>query len=130
MEILVLVGQWLLPVIAAALALLLAAGAKKLLKKWGVEASVNLDAMIDDYVRKGVNVAEVTARKYLSATQTKMSGDSKQAKAVKVVMDELHQSGISGVAESLVVARIESWLEDGGHEPGIPSAPKSTGESS
>lgn len=130
MEILLVLGQYLLPVLAGILVLLGIAGIKKLLDKWGVQRSEAIDDMIDNYVRKGVNFAEVMARKYLAANNAKMSGESKQAKAVKVVMDELEQSGVKGVAEDLVIARIESWLEDSGKEPGIPSAPESVGESS
>lgn len=128
MDMLLVVLDYLLPVIAGIVAILLAAGSKKLLDKWGVERSEKVDAMIDDYVSKGVDYAEVVARKYLSENKAEMSGENKRAKAVKVVMDELQQSGITGVAEDLVVARIESWLEVNGHEPGIPSAPKSNGE--
>lgn len=130
MEILLVVLKYLLPVIAGILAILLAAGSKKLMDKFGIERSEKIDAMLDTYVGKGVDYAEVMARKYLSENGDVMTGGSKKTKAVSVVMEELKQSGITGVAEALVVARIESWLEVEGHQPGIPSTPKSPGESS
>lgn len=129
MEILLVILNHLLPVIAGILAVLLAAGAKKLMDKWGVERSAKVDAMIDDYVNKGIDYAEVTARKYIAANGGAMSGGSKKAKAVTVVMEELKQAGITDVAEELVSARIESWLELKGLQPGIPSTPESPGES-
>jgi hypothetical protein len=129
MEILLVVLNHLLPVICGILAILIAAGSKKLMDKWGVERSEKIDAMIDNYVGKGVDYAEVIARKYMSENGEAMSGGSKKSKAVNVVMEELKQSGITGVAEDLVVARIESWLEVEGHKPGIPSTPESLGES-
>jgi hypothetical protein len=129
MEILLVILNHLLPVIAGVLAILLAAGAKKLMDKWGVERSAKIDAMIDDYVGKGVDYAEVIARKYIAENGSAMAGGDKKSKAVNVVMEELKQAGITNVAEELVVARIESWLEVKGHQPGIPSAPESPGES-
>lgn len=129
MEILLLVLKYLLPVIAGILAILMIVGVRKLMEKWGIERSERIDAMIDTYVHKGVNFAEVMARKYMTKNLDKMGGTSKRAKAVTVVMDELKQSGITDVAEDLVVARIESWLEDKGANPGIPS-PEAPGESS
>ena len=121
MEILLLVLNYLMPVIASILAILGAAAAKKLLDKWGVERSEKIDKMIDDYVGKGINVAEVTARKYLELNSSKMASGSKKAKAIKVVMDELSQAGITGVAEDLISARVESWLEVKGANPGTPT---------
>jgi hypothetical protein len=129
MEILLVVLNHLWPVIGGILAILLAAGAKKLMDKWGIDRSEKIDNMIDVYVGKGVDYAEVVARKYASENGIKMAGGSKKAKAVNVVMEELKQSGITGVAEELVVARIESWLEVKGHKPGIPTDPESPGES-
>jgi hypothetical protein len=128
MEILVALGPYVLPILASILTLLLAAGAKKLFEKWGVERSDKVDAMIDKYVGIGVNFAEVAGTKYLETQGMKMSGGSKKAKAIKVVMDELKQSGVTDVAEDLVSARIESWLLDDGHEPGVPTDPEEDGE--
>jgi len=130
MEILLLIVSNLMPVIAGVLTILIAIGSKKLMDKWGVERSEKIDGMIDTYVKKGVDYAEVIARKYIAENSVPMTGPSKKAKAIKVVMDELKQSGIAGVAEELVVARIESWLEVKGHKPGTPSVPESVGESS
>ena len=129
MEILVALGPYLLPIIAAILTLLLAAGLRKLLEKLGVDRSEKIDGMIEKYVGIGVDVAEVAGRKFLAAHGEKMDGGSKKAKAVKVVMDELQQSGVTDVAESLITNRIESWLEGSGKEPGVPSDPQEDGES-
>lgn len=129
MEVLLVVLNYLLPVIAGILAILLAAGSKKLMDKWGIERSEKIDKMMDTYIGKGVDYAEIAARKYLDTRGAALSGEDKKAKAVKVVMDELAQSGVTGVAEELVIARIESWLEQTGKEPGIKSSPESDGES-
>lgn len=118
MEILLLVLNYLLPVIAAILTIIAPVLVKKLLDKWGIERSERIDAMIDKYVGIGVNAAEVAGRKYLLANHGGMSSDDKKAKAIKVVMDELKQAGVTGVATDLVSSRIESWLEDKGHKPG------------
>ena len=128
MDIALVVLNYLLPVIFGVLALLGVFLVKKLLDKLGVERSAKLDAMIDTYVRKGINYAEAMANTYMTQHNEKMGGASKRAKAVKVVMDELKQSGVAGVAEDLVVARIESMLVEDGANPGIPSDPQ-TGES-
>lgn len=118
MEILLTILTSLLPVLASILTVLGVALAKKLLDKWGIERSERVDAMIDKYVGIGVNTAEVAGRKYLEATNASLAGSEKKNKAIKVVLDELNQSGITGVAEELISARIESWLETKGHTPG------------
>ena len=123
MDILYLVLEWLLPVLAGVLSILLAALAKKLLEKMNIDSNEKIDRLIDDYVAKGVGVAEVAARKYLVANNTKLPSEAKRAKAVKVVLDELRESGITDVGEQLIVNRIESWLELKGANPGVPSAP-------
>lgn len=124
MEILLIVGKWLLPVIVGLLAILGIAGVKKLLDWFGVKRSIGVDDMIDRYVRMGVNAAEVAGRKYLEAHGQKLSSGSKKVSAVKTVLAELEQSGIKDVAESLISDRIEHWLEVDGKNPGIPSDPK------
>ncbi len=129
MEILLVILNHLLPIIGGILTILVVAGAKKLMDKWGVDRSEKIDTMIDTYVGKGIDYAEVIARKYMAENGNKMTSGSKKSKAINVVMEELKQSGITGVAEELVVARIESWLEVKGHKPGIPSVPQSPGES-
>ena len=121
MDILLVLLDYLLPVIGSVLAILLAALAKKLLDKWGIERTEKLDAMLDDYTGKGVSYAEASARKYLAATGSKMGGGDKKAKAIRVVMNELEQAGVTGIAEELISSRIESWLEVKGHNPGVPS---------
>ena len=129
MEILLVILNHLLPVIGGVLAILIVAGLKKLMDKWGIDRSAAIDTMIDTYVNKGIDVAEVAARKYMQENGAKLDSGDKKTKAINVVMEELKQSGITGVAEELVVGRIESWLEVKGHNPGIPTAPESIGES-
>ena len=124
MDVLLIILDYLLPVIGGIASILLVAGAKKLMDKWGIERSVRIDSMMDDYVHKGINYAEVTARKYLAMNGEKMNGVSKKAKAVNVVMAELKQAGITNVAEELIIARVESWLEDKGHKPGADPDPE------
>ena len=122
LEVLVLVGSWALPVIAGILTMLAIVGVKKLLDKMGIERSEKVDDMIDKYVNMGINVANVAGTKWLETQGVKMASGSKKARAVKVVLDELEQSGIKDVAESLISDRIEHWLEKRGEKPGIPSA--------
>jgi hypothetical protein len=123
MEIALVVLQYLLPVILGVLALLATVGVKKLLDKWGVERSERVDAMIDDYVKKGIGFAESWANHFMAENGAKASGTDKRAKAIGVVLGELKQSGITDVAEDLIVARIESMLVEKGDKPGIPSDP-------
>ena len=113
MEVLLPVLEFLLPILATVLTVVGAALAKRWLDKAGVERSAQIDAMIDDYVEKGVLSAERAASNFLG---TKMAGESKKAHAVKVVLGELEQSGLKGVAQELISARIEAFLE--GKEPG------------
>lgn len=129
MEILMVIGSHLLPLIAGILAILIIAGLKKLMDKWGIERSDKIDTMLDTYVNKGIDVAEVAARKYFAENGAKMGGSDKKSKAINVVMEELKQSGITGVAEQLITDRIEGWLEVNGHNPGVPSDPELNGES-
>jgi len=121
MDMFLTVLSYLLPVIFSILTILATAATKHLLTKWGVDRSQKIDRMIDDYVEKGVQYAEVSARKYLNEKGSSMPSDDKRLKAVRVVMDELEQSGLTGVAEELITARIESYLEGNGHEPGVKS---------
>jgi len=121
MEAILPVLEWIMPIAATVITILLAALAKKYIGKLGVERSEKVDAMIDRYVSIGVGAANSAAKAAIKAKQGEMPGESKKATAVKVVLDELEQSGIKGVAEELISARIEALLED--KEPG-----KSTGE--
>lgn len=112
MEYLVLVGNWALPVLAGVVSILIIALIRKYLPKLGIERSERIDAMIDKYVKIGVGAAERAGQAYLSAEQKKLPGENKKAHAVKVVLDELEQSGIKNVGEQLITARIEAWLQD------------------
>jgi hypothetical protein len=123
MEIALVVLKYLLPVILGVLALLATVGVKKLLEKWGVERSAKVDSMIDDYVKKGIGFAESWANHFMTENGAKAAGTDKKAKAIEVVLGELKQSGLTDVAETLIVARIESMLVDKGDNPGIPSDP-------
>lgn len=123
-DILVIIAPYLLPVALGILAILLIAGVKKLLDKWGIERSDKIDDMIDKYVNYGIDFAEVAATKYLADAGEKLPSDDKKNKAIGVVMEELKQAGITDVAEDLVSARIESWLLGTGHKPGLPSDPQ------
>lgn len=129
MDIFLIVVEYLLPLIASVLTVVIAAGAKRLFDKWGIERSQTVDAMIDDYAKKGVDYAEVMGRKYLADNNAKISSRSKMSHAVGIVMRELKQAGITNVAEELVVGRIEYWLESTGKQPGVPSLPELTVES-
>jgi len=128
MEILVMVGSWLLPLLASLLTILAIAGVKKLMDKWSVERSDKIDDMIDRYVRMGVNAAEVAGTKYLEMQGVKMASGDKKSTAISAVLRELEQSGVKGVAEELIATRIEHWLEVDGKNPGTPSDPTVTGE--
>lgn len=122
MDILLPILDWVLPVAAACLTIVLAALAKKHIGKLGVERSDRIDDMIDRYVGIGVDAAERAANAAVKAQMGKMPGESKKAMAIKTVLAELDQSGIKGVGEELIADRIESWLE-------VRDAGKSTGES-
>jgi len=101
----------ILPLLATVLTVAVAALAKKGVDKLGIKRSQDIDDMIDKYVGIGVGYAERYAKSKLAADGTKVGGNDKLALAVKSVMGELDQSGIKGVAENLIVARIESALE-------------------
>ena len=116
MEILLLFLEFALPILSVILTIVAAALAKKWLKKLGVESSEKVDAMIDNYVEKGVLAAERAASAYITVSQGKMPGGDKKAHAIKVVLGELEQSGLKDVAKELIAARIEAYLE--GKEPG------------
>lgn len=126
MEILLVILQYLLPVLGSVLTVVLVALAKKLLDKWNIERGEKIDRMLDDYVGKGVAAAEKAAANYLKAKNGKMTGGQKKVKAVRVVMRELEQAGVTNVAEELVSERIEAWLSDDKK----PNAPSPTGETS
>jgi len=129
MEILVMVGSWLLPLLASLLTILAIAGLKRLMDKWGVQRSEKVDDLIDRYVRMGINVAEVAGRKYLENQGARLTSGSKKSIAVGSILRELDQSGLKGITEELIAGRIEHWLERDGLKPGIPSDPQKDGES-
>jgi len=112
MEVLGPILNFLLPVLGTVITLFLVALAKKYIGKLGIERSVQVDAMIDKYVGLGVDSAEKLAANFLKANPDGVvTGSSKKANAVNVVLAELEQSGIKGVAEELISARIEALLE-------------------
>tara|TARA_R100001244_G_scaffold128115_1_gene98971 strand:- start:500 stop:877 length:378 start_codon:yes stop_codon:yes gene_type:complete len=122
MEALLPVLDFALPVLGVILTIVLVALAKKHIGKLGIENSATTDAMLEKYVPMAVSFAEGMGRKAIAAGQAKMPGESKKTLAVKTVLAELEQSGVKNVAEDLISARIEAWLED---KPG-----KSSGEDS
>lgn len=124
MEILTTVGEWILPVLGTVLGILLMALIKKGLDKLGIDRSEKLDQRLDDYVGKGVAVAERWARNYLSNNGEKVGSMSKKDKAINVVLRELEQAGVRDVGEQLIADRIEAWLEV--NDPKAPESGQAT----
>lgn len=104
--------EGILPLLATVITVALAALVKKGIDKLGVKRSQDVDDMIDKYVGIGIGYAKQYAANKLKAGGSALRGGDKLGIAVKTVMGELDQSGITGVAESLIVARIESALSD------------------
>lgn len=101
---------FLLPVLSTVLTIVISAMIKKWLDKMHVERSDKIDSMIDRYVKTGIEYVDKIVANKVKTNQAAPASDAKLQMAVKTVMDELEQSGIKGVAESLVVARIEAAL--------------------
>jgi len=99
-----------LPVLATIATTALVLLIKKGIDKMGVTRSQEIDGMIDKYVGIGIGYAERFASSKFGG-DAKVSGSDKMSLAVETVVGELDQSGITGVATSLIVARIESALE-------------------
>jgi hypothetical protein len=100
----------IMPILAGVITLALTALVKKGVDKLGISRSQEIDTMIDKYVGIGINYAQKAASNKLDGRSH--DGKSKMTIAVKTVLDELNQSGITGVAEDLIVARIENALHD------------------
>ena len=66
--------------------------------------------MLTQYVPIGIGYAERWAKSKLSG-DGKPASEDKMAVAVRTIMGELKQSGITEVGEKLIIARIESALE-------------------
>lgn len=111
---------WMLPVLSSVLVVLLSALAKKLLDKLNLEHEGKIDLMIDKYVAVGVKNAERWANTFI----VKPASSDKLGMAVKTVLDELEASGVKGVAEALIKARIEALLE--GEKPSVSKSPPAT----
>jgi len=103
-------GEAFLPVLATIVVTALVALIKKGIDKLGVTRSQEIDDMLDKYVGIGIGYAERWASSKLSG-DGKPSGEAKLAVAVKTVIGELDQSGITGVLETLIVGRIEAALD-------------------
>lgn len=112
MEVLLPILSWLLPIVAAILTLTLAALAKNHIGKVGVERSQQVDNMIDKYVGIAVSAAQRLAETALDTQSKTLTGESKKAHAVKVVLAELDQSGVKNVGVELISSRIEALLTD------------------
>jgi hypothetical protein len=119
MDIVWTVLNHLLPVLLAVGGIFGVFLAQKLLAKMGVQRNEAIDKFLDKSINTAINFAEVAARKHLVAQGEALSSENKMAKAVGVVMTELKQAGLTKVAQDLIVARIESALEVGGHGPGV-----------
>ena len=103
-------GAALLPTLSVIVAAALVALAKKGIDALGIKRSKDVDGMIEKYIPIGIGYAERWASSKLSG-EGKPASEDKLAIAVKTVMGELDQSGITGVAEDLIVGRIEAALE-------------------
>ena len=101
--------KFLLPVITTVLIVAISAYAKKGVDKMGLERSKEIDAMIDKYVEIGVNSAARVANKKIGGRE--LDKKDKLALATSTVLGELEQSGLKGIGEELIKARIESFLE-------------------
>lgn len=109
-ELLWQVLAFLLPILSTVLSLVIAALLKKWLDKLNIERSAKIDDMIDKYVKIGVDYVDKLVATKAKLNQASPASQDKLNMAVSTVMAELEQSGIKGVAESLVVARIEAAL--------------------
>lgn len=103
--------EFLLPVLASVLTVVLTLLARKWLAKLGVESDSQTDAMIDKWVKIGVDYAEQVAKNKLKAGET-VKPEDKMATALQAVLLELDRTGLKNVGEKLLVARIESALSD------------------
>lgn len=97
------------PFIAIVLTIALSGLAKKNVQRLGIERSKDVDDMIDKYVGIGVNYVKRVAEKKLDGRE--LDKKDKLALATKTVLGELDQSGLKGIGEDLIKARIENWLE-------------------
>lgn len=103
--------QFLLPVVASVLTVVLTLLARKWLAKLGVESDAQTDAMIDKWVKIGVDYAEQAAKNKIKAGET-VKPEDKMATALQAVLLELDRTGLKNIGEKLLVARIESALSD------------------
>lgn len=101
--------KFLLPFLSTIVVLVLSALAKKHIEKLGLDRSDRIDDMIDRYVPLAVNAAQRVAEKKLLGKE--LDKKDKLALATSTVLGELEQSGLKGVGEELIKARIENWLE-------------------
>ena len=102
------VFSFIVPLLATVITIAISALLKKGVDRLGVKRSQEVDDMIDKYVGIGVSYAKQAAEKKLEGREL-TSGD-KLGLATKTVLGELKQSGVKGVAEDLIVARIEAML--------------------
>ncbi len=101
--------SFLIPILSVIATIALSSLAKRVVDKLGLKRSKDIDDMLDKYIGIGVNYAEKLAKKKLDGRE--ISGSDKLGVAVKTVLGELKQSGIKGVAEDLIVARVEALLQ-------------------
>lgn len=103
-------GVAIMPFLATIAVAAIVALVKKGIDKLGITRSQDIDDMLDKYVGIGIGYAERWAKSKLSG-EGKPASQDKLAIAVKKIVGELDQSGITGVAEDLIVGRIEAALE-------------------
>lgn len=101
------IAQFLMPILGTLLSALAVVAVKKLVSYLGLKENEKIDEMIDRYVVVGVNHAQKAASKLIDS---KLSSSDKLNIAVSTVFRELEESGVKGVAEELVKARIEAYL--------------------
>lgn len=100
--------KFLLPVFSSILVVVLTALVKRWVDKMGLDRSERIDSFIDKYVKIAVDSAEKISSSKLTA---EIKGNDKLRLAVSTVLEELEQSGLKGVGEDLIKARIEAYLQ-------------------
>jgi len=78
-------------------------------KKTGVEVSERHNALVDEWVNKGIHYAEEQGRKALKADKP-LSNDDKKAAAAKFAMDGLNSLGLPNAGRDALEALAESKL--------------------
>jgi hypothetical protein len=96
------------PIAGTALTILVIAATRKLLQKFGLEASAVSDDLAHKAALKGVAWAEEWANNTLKNTKAKPPGAEKLTKAVEKTREFLQKTGLEDMAEEKLTAYIES----------------------